>query len=406
MIPRVRPPFSLRDLLRAAFSDSSQATGRFELEFADKYGFPHGLFFPYGRSALYSLLRALQWTDEEVLVPAYMCAVVTNAILLSGNRIKFVDNEPDHFNVSAERFSAAMSESTKMVIPTPLFGFPLERSGYEHAIAQKAPRAFVLYDIAQGFGVEDEQGLQTRGADGAFVGLGMGKMLSTIEGGVLLLKDEEVYREVADYRRKVFTSSNLFSGFKRFILAFSTYCALREPFLSFVDFIEEHSGLVGEYGGELPVEHGPFLPDNINEIPTNFQAKLGLLQIAEHDRIIEQRREIASRYNNRLKEAGFQLFSSPALPTYSQYPILVRDCQCVKSAMRKYRIQVKIPYPYSCPDLPGYEKYHGCSPNATAIANRIVTLPIWYGITPATVDRVTDALERCREKEPDLFILE
>ncbi len=403
MIPRVRPPFSLRDLLYATFAHSTGAIERFERQFAEKYEFPHGLFFPYGRSALYSLLRALHWKNEEVVVPAYNCAVVTHAILCSGNKVKFADNEPDHFNVSAEGLSPALNHSTKMVIPIPLFGFPIDRRGYEESITQKAPGTFVLFDIAQAFGVGDEDGSQINHADGAFFGFGMGKMLSTIEGGMLLLRDEAIYREVASHRRRVFTPSGLIDSAERFIVGMATWCALREPVLTLVDLVENNSRILDHYGGEIPVERGPFMPENVNEMPTNLQARLGLLQLADHDRIVEQRREIASRYDDRLRATGFSLFPSPFLPTYSQYPIHVRDGRRVKSAMRRYRVQVKIPYPYACSDLPGYEEHHGRFPNATSIVDRIVTLPIWYGITPSTVDRVTEALMRCRDREPDIF---
>ena len=389
--------------MRAGLSRSNDAIARLEWKFAEAFGFPWGLLFPYGRSALYTLLRAMGWKDEEVLMPAYICVVVSNAVVLSGNRVEFVDNEPGHFNVPADNLEAALNASTRMVVPTPLFGFPIDRRGYEEAVARKAPGAFVLYDLAQGFGVEDEEGLQTDRADGAFLGLGMGKMLSAIEGGMLLLRDESIYREVKAYREKAFTRSGLVRSLQRFALGMATSWALREPFLTAVDFIENHTHLLDRLGGEVPVENGPFLPDNVMELPSEMQARLGLLQLADYGRIVDHRREIAAHYDRRLREEGFSVFASSFPPTYSQYPILVRDPGRVVSAMRRHGIQIKIPYPYACPNLPGYERHHGRFPNAEDIAGKIVVLPNWYGITRSAVDRVVESLARCREREPDIF---
>jgi len=405
MIPRLRPPFSLGELLKASIRPANDAIGRFEREFAEKFGFSHGLFFPYGRSALYALLRALEWRGEEVVLPAYICVVVPNAIVLSGNRVRFVDSEPDHFNVSAEGLSLYLSPSTKMIIPTPLYGFPVDRRGYEEAIARRAPRAFVLWDIAQAYGVKDQDGLQTDHAHGAFVGLGMGKLLSSIEGGMLLLRDEAIYRKVRDHRRKCFSSSGAIRSLKKWILGIGTYWALREPFLSLTDWLESRSDLLDRYNGEIPVDRGPFLPDNAMEMPTALQAKLGSLQLLDYERIIAHRRETASRYEMKLKEAGFPLFSSPSPipPTFAQFPLRVGDRERVQTALRKHGIQARASVPHACSDLAGYEAHRGRCPNAALHARRILVLPNWYGMTLSQVDRVVEGLIRCRNEEPDIF---
>ncbi len=80
MLPRLRPPFLLGDLLQLASAEDEE---RFESAFAARFGFPHGLFFPYGRSALHALLEAAGWRDQEIAVPGYTCAVVPHAVVLS-----------------------------------------------------------------------------------------------------------------------------------------------------------------------------------------------------------------------------------------------------------------------------------------------------------------------------------
>lgn len=100
-----------------------------------------------GRSAFYALLRALDWRDREIVLPAYTCAVVPHAVVVSGNRPGSVDCETDHFNVNSDAIENILNHSTSMVIPTPVFGFPLEDEGYQEVCKCKAPGAMMLYDL-------------------------------------------------------------------------------------------------------------------------------------------------------------------------------------------------------------------------------------------------------------------
>ena len=90
-VPRLRPSFSLADLFQAAIKCDSESESLFERSFAEKFSFPYGLFFPYGRSALFSLLGAMEWKDAEIVMPAYTCVAMPHAVDLSGNQDRFVD---------------------------------------------------------------------------------------------------------------------------------------------------------------------------------------------------------------------------------------------------------------------------------------------------------------------------
>jgi dTDP-4-amino-4,6-dideoxygalactose transaminase len=94
-------------------------------------------------------MQVLKWRDQEIAIPAYTCAVVPHAIELSGNRVCFADCESDHINVSAQGWSRALTSRTKMVIFTPLFGYPLDLPGCNAIVARKASGAFILFDAAQ-----------------------------------------------------------------------------------------------------------------------------------------------------------------------------------------------------------------------------------------------------------------
>ena len=99
MIPRLKPPFSPSELIRGFASQTASSEAALERELAERFGFPAGLFFSYGRFALYCLFKALGWSGRKIAVPAYTCVVVPHAVVLTGNQAHFLDCEADRFNV-------------------------------------------------------------------------------------------------------------------------------------------------------------------------------------------------------------------------------------------------------------------------------------------------------------------
>jgi perosamine synthetase len=80
MIPRIKPYFGFKELA-AIFSKDQNAVRDFEEKFAAKFKAGHAVAFLYGRSGLYALLKCLGIKDSQVIVPAYTCVVVANAVV-------------------------------------------------------------------------------------------------------------------------------------------------------------------------------------------------------------------------------------------------------------------------------------------------------------------------------------
>ncbi|MDQ2105349.1 DegT/DnrJ/EryC1/StrS family aminotransferase, partial [Azospirillum isscasi] len=397
MIPRLRPPFSLSSLLRAALPADDAVEERFERAFAEAFGFSHGLFFPYGRSALYALLKGLGWADREVLCPAYTCSVVPHAIVLSGNRIRFADSGINHFNVSPDALATALRPETAMVVLTPLFGYPLDRAACHAAIAARAPGAFVLYDLAQGFGAQDADGLQAAGADAALFSFGIGKMMSTFYGGMLLLKDKTVHEAVRDYRNRHFAPA-LPQGAGLLLYGLATWLAFREPALTVVDRLEHGTSLLDRFTKYYYATDRPRLPEDALVRPTRLQSRLGLRELAHYQARVEARRAIARHYEERLGCEGVAVFGHSATPTYSVFPLAVADPHSARRALAARGIQVGTLIDYACPDLPGYELHAGTGPRARVWGRSMINLPNWPGMSRPAADRTVDALLHWRDE--------
>ena len=81
MIPRLRPYISKDEFDSLIFGKTTVAD--FEIEFANFTNQKHAIAFPYGRTALYILLKSLNISSKEIIVPAYTCVVVPHAIVSS-----------------------------------------------------------------------------------------------------------------------------------------------------------------------------------------------------------------------------------------------------------------------------------------------------------------------------------
>ena len=125
MIPRLKPYYNYEELVAALSFFRENSVSEFEKEFATKLNSEYALAFAYGRSALYAILKSLNISNQEIILPAYTCVVVANAIVHSGNIPRFVDISLDDYNMNLDLLEQNITEKTGAIIATHLFGYPL-----------------------------------------------------------------------------------------------------------------------------------------------------------------------------------------------------------------------------------------------------------------------------------------
>ena len=145
MIPRIKPYFDHRELA-AVFSKDKNAVEDFEKKFAHQFGAKHGVAFLYGRSGLYALLKSLGIKDSEVIMPAYTCVVVANAVVYSGNTPRFVDIGLDDYSMDPDLLERAINDRTKAVIGTSLFGYPYDADRLRDIIKRSGRDILLIQD--------------------------------------------------------------------------------------------------------------------------------------------------------------------------------------------------------------------------------------------------------------------
>jgi perosamine synthetase len=166
-----------------------------EASFAAKLGAKFAYACTSGTAAIHIAVAALDLEPgEEIITTSITDMGALTPILAQGAIPVFADVDPHTLNVTAESIRAVMSDRTKAILVTHLFGDPCEMG----AILELAQEAGIpiLEDCCQAFGAEYQgQAVGTFGAIGCF-SLQQGKHITTGEGGLVTTNDPALARRL------------------------------------------------------------------------------------------------------------------------------------------------------------------------------------------------------------------
>jgi dTDP-4-amino-4,6-dideoxygalactose transaminase len=176
-------------------STKGQFVAALEREFAERLGAMRCLACSSGTAAIHAAVAAVnpEPGDEIVTTPITDMGAIA-PILYQAAIPVFADVDPQTWNITAESVEASISERTRAIIVTHLFGRPCPmREIMEIARARGIP---VIEDAAQAF-LAQSQGryVGTIGDIGAF-SLQQGKHITCGEGGLVVTSSEEFARRV------------------------------------------------------------------------------------------------------------------------------------------------------------------------------------------------------------------
>ncbi|MFH1534013.1 MAG: aminotransferase class V-fold PLP-dependent enzyme [Nitrospirota bacterium] len=141
--------------------------------------------FDSGRTALHEALNAFGVGEgDEVIVQAFTCVVVTNAVKFTGAKTVFVDIEEGGYNMDIEDLEKKITDKTKVIIVQHTFGIPADIDEIMKIVGERGVK--VIEDCAHGIW----KGFGTRG-DAAIYSFGVEKAVSSVRGGALYLKKGE-----------------------------------------------------------------------------------------------------------------------------------------------------------------------------------------------------------------------
>jgi len=147
-----------------------------------------------GTAALHLALEALGIGEgDEVIVPSMTFVATANAVSYTGATPVFIDSEKAYWQLDPEQLEGLITPRTKAIIPVDLYGHPVDMDAVI-AVAQKHG-LYVVEDAAESHGaLYKGKPCGALGDVSCFSFYG-NKVVTTGEGGMLLLDDEALYEK-------------------------------------------------------------------------------------------------------------------------------------------------------------------------------------------------------------------
>jgi perosamine synthetase len=148
-----------------------------------------------GLSALrISLLSLGVDKNSEVIVPAYSCVALANAVLACGAKPIAVDVIHDDWNIDPQKVAQAIGPKTKAIIAINTFGLPAQ---FQELTKLKIP---IIEDCAHALGSTSDGFIFGNSGIISITSFYATKLIGGGEGGAIFTDDEKIAKFVEDYR--------------------------------------------------------------------------------------------------------------------------------------------------------------------------------------------------------------
>ena len=196
---------SVRAVIESNFLNDGDVTTEFENRIAARVGAKFGVATTSGTTAIYLALMALGiGHGDEVIVPDITFIATANAVTMTGAKPVLVDVDAVTLSMCPQAFENAITTRTRAVVPVHVSG----RGGSFLKIIEVARRCGVpiVEDAAEALGSRfNGRFLGTYGRSGCF-SFSPNKTITTGQGGMIVTDDEKLVarlRELKDQGRPV-----------------------------------------------------------------------------------------------------------------------------------------------------------------------------------------------------------
>ena len=313
-----------------------------EAALCEHLGVKHLALFTNGTIALVTALQALRVTGEVITTP-YSFVATAHSLLWNGIKPVFVDVDPVTLNLEPARIEAAITTQTTAIMPVHVYGRPCA-VGAIQKIADNY-NLKVIYDAAHAFGVQDGGGSILRHGDLSVLSFHATKVFNTFEGGAIVCPDAKTKQRI--------------DHLKNF------------------GFVDETTVVAPGINGKM----------------SEFNAALGMLQLAHIGSAVRRRREIHECYRQALRSVrGIRCLelADGEVPNYAYFPILVQpDYSLSRDGLyEKMKTHQIFSRRYFYPLISEFPMYRGMPsahrdnlPVATEASQRILCLPIYPALS-------------------------
>ena len=317
---------------------------------------PYVSLFTNGTLPLITALQALRITGEVITTP-YSFVATTHSLWWNGIKPVFVDIDPTTGNLDPDKIEAAITPRTTAIMPVHVYGKPCDTERIQ-GIADKYGLK-IIYDAAHAFGVKVNGESILKAGDMSTLSFHATKVYNTIEGGALVMHDEQTKKRI-DYLKNF--------------------------------------GFAGETEVVAP---------GINSKMDEMRAAYGLLNLKQVDEAIEARHQVAVKYREALRDVeGITFYDDmPGVKhNYSYFPIFV-DAE--KYGMTRDELYFKMKEQnvlgrrYFYPLISTFSTYRGLEsakpsnlPNAHKMADEVICLPMHHALSEEDVMRIIELIHK------------
>ncbi|MBD1227485.1 dTDP-4-amino-4,6-dideoxygalactose transaminase [Xenorhabdus griffiniae] len=219
MIPFNKPPvvgteleYMQQAMASGKLCGDGEFTKRCEAWMEQRFNCPKVLLTPSCTASLEmaAMLLDIQQGDE-VIMPSYTFVSTSNAFVLRGATIVFVDIRPDTMNIDENKIEAAITAKTRVIVPVHYAGVACEMDTIM-ALAKKY-NLYVVEDAAQGvMSTYKGRALGTIGHIGCFSFHETKNYSAGGEGGATLINDSSMIARAEIIREKGTNRSQFFRG--------------------------------------------------------------------------------------------------------------------------------------------------------------------------------------------------
>lgn len=356
---------ALDQLLSDPTCDGSEFVRELESAFAHRLGTDvHAVSVQSGLAAEFLLLKALGiGSGDEVITVPNSDIATTAAISHTGARFVLVDIDPQTHNIDPARIEATITPRTRAIVPVHMYGLPAEMDairalGRRHGLK-------VIEDATLALGAEYRGAPAGALGDAAFFSFAPRKVLGGLgNGGMVTTRDPELAQRV-----------RLLKGYGLDPARGEAPIAQRQRQAGFEHLVE---------GYNLKLD--------------SVQAAVIAAKLARLDDWRDRRQTVADRYSERL--AALPEVKPPYVPGYTRhawrnYVVTVRERDRVRARLQDRGVTTAVLYIPPVHLQPVYRHLGlgpGLFPNAEAVSQRLLCLPMHPGLTQLEVDQVVDAL--------------
>lgn len=268
---------AINRVVESGFFSMGKEVAAYEKQFAEKFGVKYAIMSNSGSSANLLMIAALCYsgrlsTGDEIIVPAVSWSTTFFPLAQYGLKLKFVDIDYHSLNASTEAIKKAITPKTKMIMCVNLLGNSNEYSIIKEICNQHS--IFFIEDNCESLGAEYHgKKLGTVGSMGSFSTF-YSHHLCTMEGGITVTDDEELYHYMLSIRAHGWTRN-----------------------------LPKDSKIYNKNNDEF-YESFNFIMPGYNLRPLEMEGAIGREQLLKMDAIIAQRRDNATYFVSEMAELG------------------------------------------------------------------------------------------------------